>query len=191
MTVCFNAIDFAGGGGGGGALLIACRGTVTVASTGTVDAGGGGGPGGGDHYTDVGTVAQGGAPGGGSGGFVVFEGVHVEISGKLYANGGGGGAGCSGDNCRGLPGSDGLRSTSGAPGGDPPGNTCGGGIGGSVSSTPGVGERTFATASAGSGGGGGSMGRFLVFTPNGQPPMLSPAQASPSPEASTTSLLVE
>ncbi len=188
---CLNAIDFAGGGGGGGALLIACRGTVNVASTGTVDAGGGGGTGGGDHYTDVGTVTQGGAPGGGSGGFVVFEGVHVEISGKLYANGGGGGAGCSGDNCRGLPGGDGLRSTSGAPGGDPPGNTCGGGIGGSVSSTPGVGERTFATPSAGSGGGGGSMGRFLVFTPSGQSPVLAPAQASPSPEASTTSLLVE
>lgn len=187
---CLNSIDFPGGGGGGGALLIACRGTIDVA--GTVDAGGGGGTGGGDHYPAAGTAsAPGGAPGGGSGGFVVFQGVHVTITGKLYANGGGGGAGCAGDNCRGLPGSDGLRSTSGAPGGDSAGNTCGGGIGGSTSNAPGTGENTFSNASAGAGGGGGSMGRFLAFTPSGQPPMLSPMQASPNPEASTTSLLIE
>lgn len=192
-TACFDGtifgINFAGGGGGGGALLIACRGTVHI--TGTVDAGGGGGTGGGDHYPGSSTVAQGGAPGGGSGGFVVLQGVHVEVSGMLYANGGGGGAGCSGDNCRGLPGSDGLRSTSGAPGGDPAGNVCGGGIGGSVSNTPGSGEQTFSPTSAGSGGGGGSMGRFLIFTPSNQPPTVSPAQASPNPEVSTTSLPIE
>jgi hypothetical protein len=185
---CFNSIDFPGGGGGGGALLIACRGKVSV--TGLIDAGGGGGTGGGDHYTD-GNIAQGGAPGGGSGGFVVFQGVHVEITGKLYANGGGGGAGCEMDNCRGLAGSDGLRSTSGAPGGDPQGNTCGGGIGGSVSSAPGAGELTFSSVSAGAGGGGGSMGRFEVFTPAGIAPVLTPSQASPAPVASSTSIPVE
>lgn len=182
---CFNSIDFPGGGGGGGALLIACRGKVSV--TGTIDAGGGGGTGGGDHYID-GNIAQGGAPGGGSGGFVVFQGVHVEITGKLYANGGGGGAGCATDNCRGLPGSDALRSTTGAPGGDPAGNTCGGGIGGSASNAPGTGEVSFSTASAGAGGGGGSMGRFEVFTPAGVAPVLTSSQASPAPVASSTSL---
>ncbi len=188
-VACLNSIDFPGGGGGGGALLIACRGTVKV--TGTVDAGGGGGTGGGDHYPQVGTVTQGGAPGGGSGGFVVFQGVGVEVSGRLYANGGGGGAACSGDNCRGMSGSDGSRSTAGAPGGDAIGNTCGGGIGGSASNPPGTGEQTFSNVSAGSGGGGGSTGRFQVFTPNGRAPVLSPTQASPSPEASTTSLLIK
>ncbi|HSD86042.1 MAG TPA: hypothetical protein VLB44_00955 [Kofleriaceae bacterium] len=188
---CLNSIDFPGGGGGGGALLIACRGKVSVSATGTIDAGGGGGTGGGDHYPAGGSIAQGGAPGGGSGGFVVFQGVRVEITGKLYANGGGGGAGCGTDNCRGLPGSDGLRSSGGAPGGDPAGNTCGGGIGGSVSSAPGTGERTFSTGAAGSGGGGGSTGRFLTFTPSGVAPVLTPVEASPGPEVSSTSLPVQ
>lgn len=187
--LCLGAIDFPGGGGGGGALLVACRGTVRV--TGLIDAGGGGGSGGGDHYPASGTIAQGGAPGGGSGGFVVFQGARVEITGKLYANGGGGGAGCGTDNCRGLPGADGLRGTTGAPGGDPPGNTGGGGIGGSVSNTPGFGEPTFSAGAAGAGGGGGSVGRFLVFTPSGVTPVLTPAEASPVPEASSTSLLVK
>src|SRR5690606_35455938 len=149
------------------------------------------GTGGGDHYPSTGSVSQGGAPGGGSGGYVVFQGVHVAITGKLYANGGGGGAGCSADNCRGLPGADGQRSTSGAPGGDSPGNSCGGGVGGGASNAPGAGERTFAAASAGAGGGGGSIGRFEVFTPSGNAPMLTPSQASPSPVASSTSLVVE
>lgn len=184
IVACLNAIDFPGGGGGGGALLIACRGTVSV--TGTIDAGGGGGTGGGDHYPAAGAVAQGGGPGGGSGGFVAFQGAHVEITGKLYANGGGGGAACSGDNCRGNPGSDGLRSKNGAPGGDSAGNSCGGGIGGSVSTAPGPGERTFAAASAGGGGGGGSIGRFQVFVPSGVTPVVTPAEASPSPDATLT-----
>lgn len=189
IIACLSAIDFPGGGGGGGALLIACRGKVSV--TGTIDAGGGGGTGGGDHYPAPSTIAQGGAPGGGSGGFVVFQGVRVEITGKLYANGGGGGAGCAIDNCRGLAGSDGLRSTVGAPGGDPAGNTLGGGIGGSVSNMPGPGERTFSTTAAGAGGGGGSMGRFLVFTPSGASPVLTPAEASPPPQAASTSIAVK
>lgn len=189
IILCLNAIDFPGGGGGGGALLVACRGTVSV--TGTIDAGGGGGTGGGDHYPASGASAQGGAPGGGSGGFVVFQGARVEITGKLYANGGGGGAGCGTDNCRGLPGADGLRGTTGAPGGDPAGNTLGGGIGGSISNAPGPGERTFSTTAAGAGGGGGSMGRFLVFTPSGVAPVLTPSEASPAPQASSTSITVK
>ena len=72
-----------------------------------------------------------------------------------------------------------------------PGNVSGGGIGGSSSTSPGVGERTFANTSAGSGGGGGSIGRLQVFTPSGHPPLLSPTQASPNPEVSTMSLLIE
>jgi hypothetical protein len=183
---CPGSINFIGGGGGGGALLIACRGKVSV--TGTIDAGGGGGAGGGDHTTGAGTVTQGGAAGGGSGGFVVFQGLDVELTGKLYANGGGGGGACGSDNCRGPNGSDGRRATTGAPGGDPPGNTCGGGVGGSASGAPGSGEQTFSNTDAGAGGGGGSMGQFLVFTPSGVTPVLAPAEASPSPQLSSTSL---
>jgi hypothetical protein len=183
---CFNNVNFLGGGGGGGALLIACRGEVSV--TGTIDAGGGGGSGGGDHATAANTVAQGGGAGGGSGGFVVFQGLQVTLTGKLYANGGGGGAGCATDNCRGLVGANGRRATTAAPGGDPAGNTCGGGSGGSGSSPPGIGENTFSNTDAGSGGGGGSVGQFLVFTPSGITPVLAPAEASPTPVASSTSL---
>jgi hypothetical protein len=189
QILCFNAIDFAGGGGGGGAMLVACRGTVAV--TGTIDANGGGGTGGGDHFTDPNNIGQGGAPGGGSGGFVVFQGVNVSLTGKLYANGGGGGGACGTDNCRGPAGQDGQRSTAGALGGDTAGNTCGGGVGGSVSTTPGPGEKTFASASAGAGGGGGSVGRFEVYTPANTAPALTPTQASPAPVAASASLLVK
>jgi hypothetical protein len=188
---CLNNINFSGGGGGGGALLIACRGKVTVSSSALIDAGGGGGAGGGDHSNTSTAITQGGGPGGGSGGYVVFQGASVEITGKLYANGGGGGAGCGTDNCRGLPGSDALRSTSSAPGGAASGNTCGGGAGGSVSQAPANGEQTFASASAGAGGGGGALGRFEVFTPAGVAPVITPVQASPTPVPSTTSLTIE
>jgi hypothetical protein len=117
--------------------------------------------------------------------------VNVEITGKLYANGGGGGGGAAGDNNMGPAGADGLLSTPGALGGDPVGDYSTGGIGGSVSSTPGTGVRPFADAAAGAGGGGGAMGRFEVFTPSGVAPTLTPAEASPAPFASSISLLVK
>lgn len=183
-TICrVNGADFPGGGGGGGALLIACRGSVSV--TGLIDAGGGGGAGGGDHFPGSGNV-QGGGAGGGTGGFVAFQGANVTITGKLYANGGGGGAGCGTDDCRGNPGSDGARSTAGAPGGVSAGNTNGGGIGGSATQTPGTGQKTFSSASAGAGGGGGSMGRFQVYAPQGTTPLITPAEASPSVDPTAT-----
>lgn len=176
-------LDFGGGGGGGGALLVSCYGTVSV--TGVVDAGGGGGAAGGDHFPGSGN-AQGGGAGGGAGGFVVFEGVHVSITGKLYANGGGGGGACGSDDCRGNPGMDGQRSTTSAPGGDSPGNTCAGGIGGSQLQPPGTGEKTFSSASAGAGGGGGSVGRFEIYTPAGIAATITPAEASPNPDPDAT-----
>lgn len=183
-TICrLNGVDFLGGGGGGGALLVACQGTVSV--TGLIDAGGGGGAGGGDHFPGSGNV-QGGGAGGGAGGFVVMQGVDVTITGKLYANGGGGGGACGGDDCVGPPGTDGQRSIAGAPGGDPAGNTGGGGIGGSVQQAPGTGERTFSSASAGAGGGGGSTGRFEVYAAPGHTPTITPMEASPAVDAAAT-----
>lgn len=183
-TICrVNGRSFPGGGGGGGTLLIACRGTVSVA--GIVDASGGGGAGGGDYFPGSGTT-QGGGAAGGSGGFVVFQGVQVSITGKLYSNGGGGGAGCGTDDCQANPGSDGSTSTAGAPGGAANGTTNGGGIGGSLLQTPGAGEKTFASASAGAGGGGGATGRFQVFTPVGVSPTITPVEASPTLDPSAT-----
>ncbi|HEY5937385.1 MAG TPA: hypothetical protein VIU61_22210 [Kofleriaceae bacterium] len=181
---CLNQINFSGGGGGGGANLMACRGPLTV--SGTIDAGGGGGQGGGDHQNLSTTISQGGGAGGGTGGYVVLQGTQVVVTGKLYANGGGGGGACGIDNCRGQDAADGQRSRSGALGGDPPGNTCGGGIGGSATSAPGVGEQTFASAAAGGGGGGGSVGQFQIYTPEGVTPMIAPAEASPDPAPSLT-----
>lgn len=70
-----------GGGGGGGALLIAASGTVTIASTGSIDATGG------DAGGSDGT-GGGGRGGGGSGGAIRVVATTINGNGVLYANGG-------------------------------------------------------------------------------------------------------
>jgi hypothetical protein len=71
----------AGGGGGGGALLLAASGTITIASTGSIDATGG------EGGTSSGTNA-GGNGAGGSGGAIRLIATRVTGSGSLQAQGG-------------------------------------------------------------------------------------------------------
>jgi hypothetical protein len=156
-----SADDPLSGGGGGGVLLVACRGTASV--TGIIDAGGGGG------QTGPGTT-DGGA-GGGSGGYVVIQGAKVTVTGSLYLNGGGGGAGCYNQ----LPcthGADALGPTTsgeGGSGGRP------GGRGGIGDQPPARGVGQGISNAGTTGGGGGSVGRVQVFTPVGTIPTLNPA----------------
>lgn len=152
------------GGGGGAVMVVACRGEVSV--TGTIDAGGGGGQGGRDSSTIVaGAVNFVGGTGGGTGGYVVLQGIEVRVtspSGGVFANGGGGGAGCPTDNCVAPPGLDALRSTDPAGGGGIVGSglAVGGNGGGlSMGATGGYGD------SNGPGGGGGAVGRLQVCYP--------------------------
>jgi hypothetical protein len=156
--------------GGGGATLISCRGKVTI--EGIIDANGGGGTSG---YTDPigGTYSQ--ARGGGSGGNVIIQGMAIDISGKMFANGGGGGGG--GGTLNAQDGSPGTRSTAGGGvGGAGDDGAQGGrgasGLAGATSGTKG---------SGGGGGGGGGTGWFLTYTPAGVTPNVA---FIPAPEFS-------
>jgi hypothetical protein len=149
------------GGGGGALVLIACRGTVSV--SGTIDANGGGGGGGRDTNLG-GTQAYFGGAGGGAGGYIAMQGYEVRVSNTLgngiYATGGAGGGGCTGDNCVGNAGQDGQRSSTRAIGGAPIGEGGGGG-GGGTGSPPTAGLASFYSP----GGGGASLGRCQTFVP--------------------------
>ncbi len=160
-----------GGGGGGALTLVSCRGSVNV--TGVVEASGGGGLGGRTVLDAVGSFIAGGG-GGGSGGYVVLQGLHVAVSGAVYANGGSGGCGKPSTGAQGINGADGRTS--------PPAacvassNEGSGGAGASSAFVPQVGG---ASSGGTPGGGGGAMGFFQAHTPIGIIPTLTPANASP------------
>lgn len=166
----------AGGGGGGAATLISCRDTVSV--SGTIDVAGGGGQGGVDTVAG-GVLSPVGGLGGGAGGQVVIQGLNVNITGSLFANGGGGGGGAGNDGSGGLGGNGTRSDTSGATGGSPQvGTTAGrGGRGGFGAGNPGVGA--LGSGGTSHGGGGGSTGYFFVYVPAGITPTLTPNLASP------------
>ena len=168
------------GGGGGGATLVSCRGTVAI--SGEINAAGGGAAGG--TYL---LVAPLGGSGGGAGGHVVMQGVAITVTGKLFANGGGGGAGMRSDGTPGNQGEDGTRGLTAAQGGmAQSGEGGGGGGGGGVAgSVPGIGLR-LQTAGTSAGGGGGSNGFFQSYTPAGVEATLTPSQASPVPKPNGT-----
>ena len=159
-----------GGGGGGGVTLISCTGTVIV--SGTLDVGGGGGPAG---FQNALLTRAGG--GGGAGGQVVMQGMNVEITGKLYANGGGGGSGRT-STASGADGADGSRSSTTCASGAVKSPAGSGGAGGCNAATPADG-RAPTDSQANAGGGGGSEGYFFVYVPDGVTPTLTPADASP------------
>ena len=157
------------GGAGGGVTLVSCRGTLSV--PGTIDAGGGGGLGG---RVTVNPITFESPSGGGAGGTVVLQGLHVNVTGELFANGGGGGAGGS----NGGTGENGTRSTTAAKGGVAGFDDGGAGGAGGTIINPGVGK----AHSQGGGAGGGSSGFFLVYTPAPNPPTLTPLMVSPGIE---------
>lgn len=164
------------GGAGGAATLIACRGSVSI--HGIVDAGGGGGQGGSDHLQG-GQIEFTAGAGGGSGGNVVLQGVAIVVTGQVFANGGGGGAGNSMNDGAGQNGADGtLSATNSAPGGPPVGSEGAGGAGGRQGAPPGIGRKPAGFPST-PGGGGGSVGFFQTYTPVGVAPTLTPIAASP------------
>jgi hypothetical protein len=172
-----------GGVGGGGATLISCRGSITI--SGTLDAGGGGGsPGFQLVQTPPKPTLLLGGGGGGAGGYVVLQARTINVTGRVYANGGGGGEGLNGTPTR-APGADGGRSLAPAPGGGTFPNESSGGAGaaGTTVAKPGS-KATGSTTSAG--GGGGSMGFFQTYTPAGFTPTLTPSEASPGFEPNLT-----
>ncbi len=142
------------GGAGGGAVQLVAGGSVTFKPAsgtdagGVLDVGGGGGP-----FTS----------GGGSGGNIIIEAPHVDIEGRLTANGGGGGCGTN-------PGEDGHPSAATASGGcyRSPGTGPHGGGGGTKNSVSG-GSGTFGiqTGNFGDFAGGGSVGRAVIWTGDG------------------------
>lgn len=158
-------------------MLISCRGAITV--SGTIDAGGGGGQGG---FALLGGRFP--ALGGGAGGYVLLQAKAIEITGRLFANGGGGGAGLGTDiNAPVVNGADGLRSATMAAPGSAGTNGAGfGGKGGVATTSPTKGGKSTATPAedASPGGGGGSVGFLQVYTPTGIQPMISTATASPA-----------
>ncbi len=163
-----------GGTGGGAATLISCRQAVVV--DGIVDASGAGGLGG-----RVGGPGNCPGRGGGAGGYVVLQGADVRVSGRLFANGGGGGCGKPfGSN--GVNGPDGARSVAAPLGCTPTTDEGSGGTGGAQGFAPGNGGLGAGTGGSArtSGGGGGSMGFFQVYTPSGVVPTLTPTASSPS-----------
>lgn len=167
------------GGGGGALALVACRGTITVSSTGLIDAGGGGGAGGFDTLPGIPTDFTSGA-GGGAGGNIVLQGLGITVTGQLYANGGAGGGGTSfRDPAVAQDGEDGRRSTTPARGGAGAGLGGAGGSGGTGSALPQHG-RMPADPAGTPGGGGASAGFLQTYTPAGVTPILTPAMASPS-----------
>ena len=164
------------GAAGGAATLISCRGAVSI--DGIIDAGGGGGAG---DYIDGPPLRYYSASGGGSGGTVVLQGMTVSVSGGVFANGGGGGGGgaAGGPIQQGLRGSDGLRSTSVAPGGPAQSGAAAGGYGGALFPAA-NGERPSGTSCGnGCGAGGGSAGFLLTYSPAGRTPALGTAVVSP------------
>lgn len=160
-----------GGGGGGGVTLVACRGVVDI--SGTINAGGGGGTGGTGTFLRMGH-------GGGAGGYIVLQGMNVLVTGEIFANGAGGGAGAQPGGTSGLAGSDGsLSDTVRASGGAPQAGEGAGGTGGIEGATPSIGRKNTATGTY-PGGGGGSVGFLQTYTPDGIDPTLTPAHVSPA-----------
>lgn len=163
--VDFSAFTAAAPGGGGGAVtIISCRARSSL--VGLVNVGGGGGA--------PSTVILASA-GGGAGGYLVIQGVTVDVAGQAYANGGGGGAGYMGG-----AGADGTLSAvvpaaGGLPVADPnlPGA---GGAGGVGTKLPGNGLKAGANL-ASAGAGGGSTGYLQTYSSGSA--SISPSASSP------------
>lgn len=156
------------GYGGGAATIAACRGVVRV--TGEVNAGGGG------AFSFISGF------GGGAGGNVVFQGMRIVLTGKLFANGGGGGAGPI--NGEGGAGFEGSRDAANGNGGVPVAGGAKGGRGGNGTRLPDDGSKMpngAGCANGGGGGGGGSVGFLQTYTPVGVDPEVTPSVASPMP----------
>lgn len=154
--------------GGGAISVVSCRGTVSV--PGTIDVGGGGGDGG--ETIPPTTYLP--PTGGGAGGTIVLQGMRVDVTGELYANGGSGGGG-------GVPlngsyaGRDALASTMAVSGG---GNGAGQGGSGGTTSQPGAGVAGGTNGSA-SGAGGGSAGFIVIYVPIATASTGTPLAVSP------------
>lgn len=140
------------GGNAGGAIYLLAGGTITI--SGQINASGSGGAGG-----TRGDLSSGGGGGAGAGGMIGLEASSIVITGKVFANGGGGGGGGGNvSGALGTPGADATMATAAAAGGT---SADGGGAGGAgsigatvaVSGQNGSGDHP---QSAGGGGGGGA-----------------------------------
>ncbi|MDQ3337288.1 MAG: hypothetical protein M4D80_19165 [Myxococcota bacterium] len=177
-----NAIaGYSSGGGGGGVTIISCRGTVKVA--GIIDVNGGGGASPTEVPFSVPPMLNP-ATGGGSGGYVVLQGMNVQVSGQMFANGGAGGSGQAG----GGLGQAGQRSVAVAQGATPSAGKAGtGGNGGTGPTAPTAGTKPIMlTTTDLPAAGGGSAGFLQIYAPSGGMLQLTPTTASPMLEGYLT-----
>ncbi|MDP3500411.1 MAG: MopE-related protein [Myxococcales bacterium] len=166
------------GGSAGGALQLAAAGTLRIRGR-VTSAGKGGGPANANLE-----VAEGpGGGGAGSGGAILLEGLLVDVTGHVTANGGGGGGAEAGSGVS-NPGTDGLPlSANPAAGGVAPSG--GGGNGGRGAARNGVAQAGVngGPTNGGGGGGGGGFGRVRVNSV--QPCTGAPLTMSPSASSAT------
>jgi hypothetical protein len=161
-------------GGGGAATLVSCHGVVMV--SGIISAGGAGGIAGFKFGTSIFVPGQ----GGGAGGYVVLQGLKVDVTGQLFANGGAGGGGMQSNQNGGMAGQDGqLSDVFPAQGGSTQTDEGAGGAGGIGTADPQKGKHP-AGAGATAGGGGGSVGFLQIYTPEGLSPTVTPSHVSPA-----------
>ena len=144
-------------GYGGGAVFLVARGTITIASSGTIDASGEKGYHG--HRANPG----GGASGGGSGGMILLDAQTLTVGGKLLANGGGAGGGAD-QNADGNDGNDpdATMPQNAAGGGGGHGGGGNGGAGFATMSANMTGRNAGGTGGGGGGGGGAGLIRVLM-----------------------------
>jgi hypothetical protein len=143
-------------GAGGGAIYLIANESITI--TGTINASGAGASATG--FSGGGTGLGGG--GGGSGGMIGLDAAILDISGRVFANGGGGAGGTGGGGGNGGSfGQDPSAPLVAAPGGIANNNAGPGGAG--AASTTLDGQVGFNGAGGGHGGGGGGAGVIRVF----------------------------
>ena len=153
------------GGSGGGAVQLSAACQIEVTSTGHINAGGSGG--------SKALLGRSGGGGGGSGGMIELDAPLIVVTGRLSANGGGGGDGRT-DNAAGSDGQNALDASQAAGGTSFAGIACDSacGDGGWVTSTPGEAGFTGVSGGRGGEGGGGGVG-FVTMCTTGTAPMVT------------------
>lgn len=150
------AVNGAHGGLGGGALAVIAKTKIEITSGGSIDASGAGGAGG--HPIASGSPYIAGGAGGGSGGMIVLDAPEIDVTGLVFADGGGGGEGST-DSLDGLAGAL-PNGQERAPGGS---STLTGGDGGSGSHAATLDGESGAVQDGTFSGGGGGGGAGVIW----------------------------
>lgn len=161
-------------------MLIASQSKISIG--GRIRAAGAGGRS--SNFTPANARPFGSGGGGGAGGTILLEAPAIEVTGQLYANGGGGGSSNGWDTAdgnAGEPGQDGAQAAKGGAGrsGNGEDGSVAGGNGGALANPAGSpGKLGYALAGGGSGGGGGAgrielHGTNVTTNPSGVSPAVT------------------